>query len=64
MVENFPDDPTIRYNLACYECQLGRLEQAKSWLKTAFKLGGAKQFKLMALEDPDLEPLWKDIGDV
>ncbi|MCX6890079.1 MAG: tetratricopeptide repeat protein [Verrucomicrobiota bacterium] len=61
VVDQFPEDPIMRYNLACYECQLGRLEQAKVWLEKACKLGGRKQFKLMALQDQDLEPLWKEI---
>jgi hypothetical protein len=54
----------MRYNLACYECKLGRLEQAKSWLEKAFELGDPKKIKLMALEDPDLEPLWREIGRI
>jgi predicted Zn-dependent protease len=62
VVEKFPEDPIMRYNLACYECQLGRLEQAKNWLEMAFKLGDPKKIKLMALEDPDLKPLWREIG--
>ena len=45
----------MRDNLACDGCQLGRLEQA-------FKLGEANQMKLAGLEDPDVEPLWKNIG--
>ena len=61
VVENFADDPILPYNLACYECQLGRLEQAKVWLEKACKLGGRKQIKLMALQDPDLEPLWEEM---
>jgi predicted Zn-dependent protease len=62
VVDKFPEDPIMRYNLTCYECQLGRLEQAKNWLEKAFKLGDPKEMKLMALEDPDLEPLWREIG--
>jgi predicted Zn-dependent protease len=62
VVDQFPEDPIMRYNLACYECQLGRLEQAKSWLEKAFVLGDPKKIKLLALEDPDLEPLWREIG--
>jgi predicted Zn-dependent protease len=61
IVDKFPDDPIMRYNLACYECQLGRMEQAKSWLEKALKLGDAKKMKLAALDDPDLQPLWKEI---
>jgi len=64
VVDKFPEDPIMRYNLACYECQLGRLEQAKDWLEKAFAIGDPKQIKLMALEDPDLEPLWKEIGKI
>ncbi len=48
----------MRYNLACYECQLGNLKEAREWLKQAFNLGDAKQMKLAALDDPDLQPLW------
>jgi tetratricopeptide (TPR) repeat protein len=59
VVDRFPASATIRYNLACYECQLGRLEQAKGWLQKAFRLGNAKQMKLAALGDPDLQPLWR-----
>ena len=61
VVENFADDPILPYNLACYECQLGRLEQAKVWLEKACKMGGRKQIKLMALQDRDLEPLWEEM---
>jgi tetratricopeptide (TPR) repeat protein len=62
VVDKFPASATMRYNLACYECQLGRLEQAKEWLKKAFALGDARKMKLAALDDPDLQPLWKEIG--
>jgi hypothetical protein len=62
VIDKFPDDAIMRYNLACYECQLGWFEQAKQWLAKAFKLGDPKKIKLMALDDPDLEPLWREIG--
>jgi hypothetical protein len=52
----------MRYNLACYECQFGRLEQAKEWLEKAFNLGDARKMKLAALSETGLEPLWQDIG--
>jgi tetratricopeptide (TPR) repeat protein len=63
MVEKFPDEAILRYNLACYECQLGRLEQAKGWLEKAVEVGGARKIKLMALNDPDLAPLWRTPGE-
>jgi tetratricopeptide (TPR) repeat protein len=60
----FPKEPLIAYNLACYECQLGELKAAWKWLEIAFDLGDPKRMKLMALQDPDLEPLWAEIGEI
>jgi predicted Zn-dependent protease len=56
-VETFTDNATMRYNLACYESHLGRVEEAKGWLVEAFKLGDKRRMKQMALADSDLEPL-------
>ena len=53
----FPSDPAQPYNLACYACQLGRLEEAKSWLARAIKLGDPTLVKKWAKNDPDLAPL-------
>ena len=60
----FPTEPLIAYNLACYECQLGNLKLAREWLEKSFAIGGAKELKLMALDDPDLEPLWAEVGKI
>src|SRR5581483_3147774 len=60
----FPDNWTIRYNLACYACQLGNLEEARKWLKDAVDLAGSNEVKLMARNDKDLEPLWALIGEI
>jgi tetratricopeptide (TPR) repeat protein len=60
----FPDQSLIPYNLACYECQLGNLKEAWHWLEKAFAVGDTKQMKQMALEDPDLQPLWKRISGI
>jgi tetratricopeptide (TPR) repeat protein len=57
VVDKFPDNPTLRYNLACYECQLGRLDQAWTWLRKALRLGNVGGLLKMALEDIDLVPL-------
>jgi tetratricopeptide (TPR) repeat protein len=64
VVDKFPKISVIRYNLACYECRLGALEKARDWLAKAFKVGHAKAIKRMALDDRDLEPLWKEIGNL
>jgi len=61
VVDKFPSSATIRYNLACYECQLDNLSRAKFWLESAFRMGNRSQMKLAALEDPDLKPLWQEI---
>ncbi len=54
VAERFSDVGTIPYNLACYTCRLGRLEEARTWLKRACKLQGKKATISMAAEDPDL----------
>jgi tetratricopeptide (TPR) repeat protein len=61
VVDKFPLSGTMRYNLACYECQLGHLDQARSWLRKAFDLGDPAEMKSQALRDPDLRPLWPEI---
>ena len=57
----FPREPTIPYNLSCYACQMEQLEEARAWLRRALKIGGKERIKRMALDDPDLEPLWNEI---
>lgn len=59
--DKFPNEPIIAFNLACYACQLGRLAEARKWLKTALAVGDAQKLKQMALEDGDLKPLWPEI---
>ena len=60
----FPAAFLIRYNLACYECQLGNLNEALRWLKQAFDLAGPMNVRSMALNDPDLEPLRNRISEI
>ena len=62
VVDRFGKDPIIRYNLACYECQLGRLEEAKTWFQKACEVGEPEKLRAMALNDPDLEPLRQQRG--
>ena len=50
----------LHYNLACYECLLGHLPEAKRHLTTAARKD--KQWKASALEDPDLKALWDEIA--
>jgi tetratricopeptide (TPR) repeat protein len=55
--KRFPEDALVRYNLGCYEAQLGNREEALRYLGEAFKLGDRKHLKAMAMADPDLEAL-------
>jgi len=62
VLERFPTEPILRYNLACYECQLGCLPAAREQLVRAFALAAnAEYLRHQALADPDLEPLWPEI---
>ena len=55
LVRLLPDDPRIRYNLACSFCLLGRKQDALEALSKAFELG-YDDFKWLC-NDPDLESL-------
>lgn len=59
--ERFPKNSTIHYNLACYACQMDRLNEARQWLESALAIGEPKTIKQMALADKDLQPLWDEI---
>jgi Flp pilus assembly protein TadD len=56
----FPKEWIFPFNLACYACQMGRLSEARTQVLKALTLGG-KAVRNMALKDPDLEPLRKEI---
>jgi tetratricopeptide (TPR) repeat protein len=55
----FPKQAVIKYNLACYFCQLGDLQSAKNYLKRAFEID--PNWRLQGLEDEDLKALWDSI---
>ncbi len=60
----FPNEHVIPYNLACYACQLGNLDETRQWLKKAMQIVGKKTILAMAAADPDLKPLGKDFGEI
>jgi len=66
--ERFKDVEQVGFNLACYACQLGALEDARQWLAKAFSAavrhGTAARLKHEALAESDLEPLWKEIRSI
>lgn len=61
--ERFPAEPIVLFNLACYACQLGRLEEARRWLHQALGVADARTIRQMALQDEDLKPLWPEIRE-
>lgn len=61
-VADFRESWELHYDTACYASLLGKFKEAEDFLTRAFALGDAKKLKLMALNDPDLERLWKEIG--
>jgi predicted Zn-dependent protease len=61
VAEKFPKEFLIRYNLACYACQMGMKEDALRWLEAAIKLAGKEEIKSMALKDPDLASMKAEI---
>jgi tetratricopeptide (TPR) repeat protein len=58
-VRRFPKQGVICFNLACYECQLGRIESAKDYLKRAFEI--EPKWRVAALDDEDLQPIWNQL---
>ena len=50
----------LHYNLACYACLLGNIQEARRRLTSACKMG--EEWKAAALEDEDLRALWGDIS--
>lgn len=64
LVDRFPEEYVIRYNLACYCCQLGELEEARAWLRKAIALIGSDTIKEMASSDPDLASMKEEIGQI
>lgn len=61
VIDRFPEEFVIPYNLACYCCQMRQLEEARAWLKKAIALAGPETIKQMALTDPDLATLRAEI---
>jgi len=64
VVDQFPADWLMRFNLACYACQLGNLEEAMAWLAKAVTLADRESIRDMALQDQDLQPLWAKIREL
>src|SRR5690242_20372578 len=55
----FPKEGIIKYNLACYSCQTGEIQKAKNYLQRALEID--LNWRMAALEDEDLKPLWDSL---
>ena len=66
VANEFPDEPVVPFNLACYNAVLNKLVEARSWLKIALKVaernGTQKHWKECVLTEPDLEPLRREVN--
>lgn len=56
--KNFRENYLFHLSLARYACLAGKIEVARHWLKCAGQLGSVKK---LALDEPDLEPIWEDV---
>lgn len=61
-LEMFPEDIGIYFHLACYECALENISQARSHLLDALNLAHSQEcsddWKKQVLGNEDLKPLW------
>ncbi len=55
--EKFPGNKYVMYDLACYECLLGRHDKAKELLAQIFTGDDAIMWKQMAINDPDFDQI-------
>jgi mannose-6-phosphate isomerase-like protein (cupin superfamily) len=56
--EEYPDDATVLYNLACAESQLGRAEDAIAHLETS--ISSQERFRELASSDTDFDRIRED----
>lgn len=61
-VPRFPQEAVMFYNLACYECRLGNLAQARRWLRETFALKNSGPWRRAAEVDADLAALWPELA--
>lgn len=64
VIPKFSGHQLMHYNLACYACQLGHLKEAYALVEIARDMPGGIDIRKQALDDPDLEPLWNEIGEI
>jgi len=56
---HFPGDDHILFQIGCYCCQLGRLDEARTAVRAA--VSSNRVWAKIALQDRDLTPLWPEL---
>ncbi len=64
VADDFPKDWRICFELACCCCRLGDKRKALWWLENAIDTAGVLDIRMKALDEPDLETLWRDIAKI
>jgi hypothetical protein len=63
--DHLEDLEQVHFNLACYACQLGNLDEARQWwikcASGAAREGREQRIRKAALAETDLQPLWQEI---
>ncbi|MBI2924184.1 MAG: tetratricopeptide repeat protein [Verrucomicrobia bacterium] len=62
VAERFPQNGAIQFNLACYACKLGKMDEAKTWLARSIEVAGREKIVRRVVNRPDLQPLWNQLG--
>ena len=58
--DEFPDDTTVLYNLACAESMSGRTDEALDHLRQSVE--GGERFRELAKTDTDFDPIRDEPG--
>jgi hypothetical protein len=65
--EKITDSITILYNLSCYACEIGKIDEARKWLAKTFAEAKNSEYdgfyQRLAADDLQLKPLWGEISD-
>lgn len=61
-VERFPKNGAIQFNLACYACKLGKMDEARHWLARSIEAAGREKIQARVRHRPDLQVLWNELG--
>ena len=62
-MKRFPNQAQVHYDLACYACKIGRLDEAMRSLERAIDVS-EKDIRRQALDDPALKPLWANVSHI